>query len=190
MDSYGQNYGCVTKNLPFYVTIIVPFVIILISNIITLVCIVIKVTDNKYKCKKKDQIPSNWLRIKIVIGLMILFGLTWTFGLFVGFDEEPGTSSVTLQYFFTIFNTLQGLHLFLFFLVRDKKVKNYWIQLLKCISPTQIERKFKFRYQCSNSREKKHQRMSYKNTTITTVDHYQRPVLGITTGEHYHRYGR
>lgn len=50
--------------------------------------------------------------------LLFLLGLTWSFGLF--FLSE---SSVVMAYLFTIFNTLQGMFIFIFHCLLQKKVR-------------------------------------------------------------------
>ena len=49
--------------------------------------------------------------------LLCLLGLTWSFGLFFLND-----SSVVMAYLFTIFNTLQGMFIFIFHCLLQKKV--------------------------------------------------------------------
>lgn len=53
--------------------------------------------------------------------LLCLLGLTWSFGLF--FISE---SSVVLAYLFTIFNTFQGMFIFTFHCLLQKKVSASW----------------------------------------------------------------
>lgn len=50
--------------------------------------------------------------------LLCLLGLTWSFGLF--FLNE---SSIVMAYLFTIFNTLQGMFIFIFHCLLQKKVR-------------------------------------------------------------------
>ena len=54
--------------------------------------------------------------------LLCLLGLTWSFGLF--FLNE---SSVVMAYLFTIFNTLQGMFIFIFHCLLQKKVSTIMV---------------------------------------------------------------
>ncbi|XP_055040393.1 adhesion G protein-coupled receptor L2 isoform X17 [Misgurnus anguillicaudatus] len=58
--------------------------------------------------------------------LLCLLGLTWTFGLF--FISE---SSVVLAYLFTIFNTFQGMFIFTFHCLLQKKVRREYSKCLR-----------------------------------------------------------
>lgn len=55
--------------------------------------------------------------------LLCLLGLTWSFGLF--FINE---SSIVMAYLFTIFNTLQGMFIFIFHCLLQKKVQPYHLR--------------------------------------------------------------
>ena len=56
------------------------------------------------------------------VALLCLLGLTWAFGLMY-----VNESTVVMAYLFTIFNSLQGMFIFIFHCVLQKKVR---IQLL------------------------------------------------------------
>uniref|UniRef100_A0A3B4AL28 Uncharacterized protein n=1 Tax=Periophthalmus magnuspinnatus TaxID=409849 RepID=A0A3B4AL28_9GOBI len=61
--------------------------------------------------------------------LLCLLGLTWSFGLF--FLNE---SSIVMAYLFTIFNTLQGMFIFIFHCLLQKKVRK---EYSKCFRQSQ-----------------------------------------------------
>lgn len=52
------------------------------------------------------------------IALLCLLGLTWAFGLMY-----VNESTVVMAYLFTIFNSLQGMFIFIFHCVLQKKVR-------------------------------------------------------------------
>ncbi|MEQ2176534.1 Adhesion G protein-coupled receptor L2 [Goodea atripinnis] len=58
--------------------------------------------------------------------LLCLLGLTWAFGLF--FLNE---SSIVMAYLFTIFNTLQGMFIFIFHCLLQKKVRYCLLGLMQ-----------------------------------------------------------
>lgn len=64
-----------------------------------------------------------------ISGVMFLFGLTWLFAILTfsvtGFRE-------TFQILFTVFNSLQGLFIFIFFCIFNKEALESWKELLSC----------------------------------------------------------
>lgn len=54
------------------------------------------------------------------IALLCLLGLTWAFGLMY-----VNESTVVMAYLFTIFNSLQGMFIFIFHCVLQKKVRSH-----------------------------------------------------------------
>jgi len=66
---------------------------------------------------------------------MILFGLTWLFG-FLTIDNDI----VAFQYLFCIASSIQGLYVFVFYGLRNKKIRLYWTALLRGKSPQFIQR--------------------------------------------------
>uniref|UniRef100_A0A7N8YCG5 Adhesion G protein-coupled receptor L2-like n=1 Tax=Mastacembelus armatus TaxID=205130 RepID=A0A7N8YCG5_9TELE len=69
------------------------------------------------------------LIIVVTFALLCLLGLTWSFGLF--FLNE---SSIVMAYLFTIFNTLQGMFIFIFHCLLQKKVRK---EYSKCFRQSQ-----------------------------------------------------
>ena len=62
-----------------------------------------------------------------IIGVMTLFGLMWVFGALTIRE-----ASITFQFLFAIFNSLQGFFIFLFFCVLGKDTRELWLQVLCC----------------------------------------------------------
>ena len=71
-------------------------------------------------------------------GIMLLFGLTWIFGIFT-FISEPGVS-YALQFLFAFFNAFQGFFIFIFFVVLSSDARSAWKSLL---CPWSVESKQK-----------------------------------------------
>ena len=66
-------------------------------------------SGNKVTCDKKT---TGYQQAKQGIAIMVLLGLTWLFGILA-----IGDAKIAFQYLFCIFNTLQGLFVFIFFVV-------------------------------------------------------------------------
>ena len=60
-------------------------------------------------------------RLKIATGLAIIFGLTWSFGFLVVFDDNK-----VFQYVFCVLGSLHGFFIFLFYLVRNENARFSW----------------------------------------------------------------
>lgn len=61
--------------------------------------------------------------------LSCLLGLTWIVGVFV-----VNEATIFMAYLFNIFNTLQGLLIFLFHCIGDEKVRAEYLRLIRCQS--------------------------------------------------------
>ena len=106
------------------------------------------------------------LRLMFSIGgVMSLFGLTWLFAILT--VSVPGLREI-FQILFTIFNSFQGLFIFLFFCVLNKEARDSWRELFSC-------------------GEKREPRLlkglsSSKHTSTTAVDHkLSVPYVSATT---------
>ena len=62
-------------------------------------------------------------QLRGAIAVVILLGLTWVFAIFA-----VGRASLVFQYLFSIFNSLQGLFIFIFYCLLKKDVKDIWRQ--------------------------------------------------------------
>lgn len=74
-------------------------------------------------------------RARVITAFMILFGLTWVFGFLVVNNDV-----VVLQYIFCVISTIQGMYVFIFYGLRNKKVRLFWMALLRGKSPQYIQR--------------------------------------------------
>ena len=71
--------------------------------------------------------------------LVVLLGLTWTFGLLFLSAE-----TATFAYIFTILNSLQGFFIFVFHCIMNEKV-SAWLQLEQLSVKVTDERSWRFR---------------------------------------------
>ena len=110
---------------------LVPIFAILVFNctiFVLVIRVLIKHSQKKLgnHHKKDKKTVENVKRLLIsVFGIMFLFGLTWLFGALTISD-----ASLTFQFLFAIFNSLQGFFIFLFFCVSGKKARELWLQFL------------------------------------------------------------
>ena len=86
-----------------------PVILIIVGNIVAF-CIVIRAlltSGNRVTAVRKT---SGFKKARRGISIMVLLGLTWAFGILAIDDAK-----MTFQYLFCIFNTFQGLFVFIFF---------------------------------------------------------------------------
>uniref|UniRef100_A0A4W5MZU7 Adhesion G protein-coupled receptor L2-like n=1 Tax=Hucho hucho TaxID=62062 RepID=A0A4W5MZU7_9TELE len=135
--SYGTQKACWLRvDNHFIWSFIGPVTfIIMVSHVILCVCACVRVLE----CKSGMCVYSiQYAYVSVIIclswvlgafALLFLLGLTWSFGLF--FLNE---SSMVMAYLFTIFNTLQGMFIFIFHCLLQKKVRK---EYSKCFRQSQ-----------------------------------------------------
>ncbi|XP_077412684.1 adhesion G protein-coupled receptor L2b.1 isoform X10 [Vanacampus margaritifer] len=118
--SYGTARACWLRvDNHFIWSFIGPVTFIIVVNVIFLVVTMYKMVKHSTSMKP-DSSRLGGIRSWVLgaFALLCLLGLTWSFGLF--FLNE---SSVVMAYLFTIFNTLQGMFIFIFHCLLQKKVR-------------------------------------------------------------------
>ena len=77
----------------------------------------------------RNEREETWKRVHNAIAITSLLGLTWVFGLLSLIHED---SSFVFQVFFCIFNSLQGVFIFVMFCVRQAEVVAIWKEWISC----------------------------------------------------------
>lgn len=131
--SYGTTSHCwLSTDKGFIWAFVGPVcVIICINSVMLGVAIYVMCTHaanavNVWKARQKTTFENVRSWIKGAIVLVVLLGLTWVFGLLY-INEQ----SVVMAYVFTIFNSTQGVFIFVFHCVMNEKVqKEYkrWVR--------------------------------------------------------------
>uniref|UniRef100_A0A671XSU3 Adhesion G protein-coupled receptor L2-like n=1 Tax=Sparus aurata TaxID=8175 RepID=A0A671XSU3_SPAAU len=138
--SYGTHRACWLRvDNHFIWSFIGPVTFIILVNVIFLVVTMFKMVKHSTSMKPDSSrlgglyclcysfITASW--VLGAFALLCLLGLTWSFGLF--FLNE---SSIVMAYLFTIFNTLQGMFIFIFHCLLQKKVRK---EYSKCFRQSQ-----------------------------------------------------
>lgn len=108
------------------------FAVLLLNCVLCVVVIgvLIKHARSTLARRKENINTKTTLRIMASIGsIMCLFGLTWLFG---ALTLTMPHLHKTAQILFTIFNSFQGVFLFLFFCVLNLDARESWKELLSC----------------------------------------------------------
>ena len=108
---------------------LVPVFIILLFNLVIYVCVIVVIlrhAKRKASLKSEAVEKKNIVRLMLSIsGVMFLFGLTWLFAILMNITPVPEIS-YTFQTLFTVFNSLQGVFIFLFICVISADARNEW----------------------------------------------------------------
>ncbi|NXL42285.1 AGRG2 protein, partial [Podilymbus podiceps] len=135
-DNYGRKTtGKVSINRPdefcwikneivFYITAVGYFCLIFLINISMFIVVLIQLCRIKKKKQLGTQRKTSIQDLRSVAGLTFLLGITWGFAFF--------TVNEVFTYLFTIFNTLQGFFIFLFYCVTKENVRKQWRRYLCC----------------------------------------------------------
>ncbi|KAK0069952.1 adhesion G protein-coupled receptor E2, partial [Biomphalaria pfeifferi] len=116
-EGYGTpNYCWLSVNKGFIWAFIGPVICVLLVNSGVLIA-VIKTIQSTHSMIDKSNAERTMSAARTIVVLTPLFGLTWTFGI-----VSLLTNVVVLQYLFVIFNTFQGLFIFVFYCLRQRQI--------------------------------------------------------------------
>ncbi|XP_030333196.1 adhesion G-protein coupled receptor G2 isoform X2 [Strigops habroptila] len=116
---------CWIKNrIVFYITAVGYFCVIFLINISMFIVVLIQLCRIKKKKQLGAQRKTSIQDLRSVAGLTFLLGITWGFAFF--------TVNDVFTYLFTIFNTLQGFFIFIFYCVTKDNVRKQWRRYLCC----------------------------------------------------------
>ena len=116
-------FRCWLSGTAFYIGFLAPITIILVANCFIYASIMYKLFGSKKNAPTKIQARTSntFLQLRRSFSLMVLFGLTWVFAYLA-----IGNASVVFQWLFTIFNSLQGLGIFVFNCCFNAEVRAAW----------------------------------------------------------------
>ena len=129
--------SCRAFNIPYYIGMVVPFLVIYIFNwtvfFIIIVTLLRKSCKSDLKDVKKKQENISFIRQQLVIvtTLSVLFGLGWGIGLFATQDIHNNKAVRDLfAALFVIVTAFHGLFIFIMQCLRSKEVQSVWKQWL------------------------------------------------------------
>ncbi|XP_037116817.1 adhesion G protein-coupled receptor L3-like isoform X4 [Syngnathus acus] len=136
--SYGTDRACWLRLDTYFIwSFIGPATLIIMLNVIFLGIALYKMFHHTAILKPDSGCLDNIKSWVIgAIALLCLLGLTWAFGLMY-----VNESTVVMAYLFTIFNSLQGMFIFIFHCVLQKKVRKEFGKCLRthCCSGKSME---------------------------------------------------
>ncbi|XP_062834023.1 adhesion G-protein coupled receptor G6 isoform X2 [Anolis carolinensis] len=134
-DLYGKNtkgqggdeFCWIQDNTVFYLTCVGYFGIMFLMNIAMFVVVMMQICGRNGKRSNRTMREEILRNLRSVISLTFLLGMTWGFAFFAW-----GPLYLPFMYLFCIFNSLQGLFIFVFHCAMKENVQKQWRRHLCC----------------------------------------------------------
>ncbi|XP_072265402.1 adhesion G-protein coupled receptor G6 isoform X2 [Pyxicephalus adspersus] len=123
----GDPFCWINDNTVFYVTCVAYFVIIFLMNVAMFIVVMVQICGRNGKRTNRSIREEILRNMRSVVSLTFLLGMTWGFAFFAW-----GKVTVAFLYLFTIFNSLQGLFIFVFHCALKENVQKQWRRHLCC----------------------------------------------------------
>ena len=158
-------FSCRATEWPFWFGHILPFCLIYIFNWAVFAVITTSLFMRKIPSQdKKQRIKRVKQNIVVAIGLSVLFGLGWGFGLTATSSSSKEVTFV-FQVIFSVFVGAQGIVIFILHGLRSQESRKVWENLCICLS-------FKGEYHPSSSTKD-------KKTNSSTI-----PMTGLSENQY------
>lgn len=118
---------CWLSRIPFYAAFLGPVVLIIIINSVVFVFVMKQIVNRSSNKLTNTEKSSLKVRLKGAISVIVLLGLTWMFAIFA-----VGDFGLVFHYLFAIFNSMQGLFIFIFYCFMKSDVRNLWKRRCAC----------------------------------------------------------
>uniref|UniRef100_A0A8D0GGE9 Adhesion G-protein coupled receptor G6 n=1 Tax=Sphenodon punctatus TaxID=8508 RepID=A0A8D0GGE9_SPHPU len=128
-DAIGkEGDDCWIKDdIVFYVTCAGYFGIMFLMNIAMFIVVMMQICGRNGKRSNRTMQEEILRNLRSVISLTFLLGMTWGFAFFAW-----GPLNLPFMYLFSIFNSLQGLFIFIFHCAMKENVQKQWRRHLCC----------------------------------------------------------
>ncbi|XP_037837369.1 adhesion G-protein coupled receptor G6 isoform X4 [Kryptolebias marmoratus] len=111
----------------FYTTCVGYFCLVFLLNVAMFIVVMMQICGRNGKRSNRTLREEVLRNLRSVVSLTFLLGMTWGFALFAW-----GPVYLTFTYLFTIFNSLQGLFIFVFHCALKENVQKQWRRSLCC----------------------------------------------------------
>ena len=150
------------KGLAFQVAFLAPVVLILIVNLLAFILIFRSLLSSGSKVAA-DKKATGWQHARRGSAILTVLGLTWLFGVLAVRDAK-----LVFQYLFCIFNSVQGLLVFIFYCVLSSETRVKYSKLF-CGDKESDTSHGKARYHGSSSEGKFHEINKNKKGDVYTT---------------------
>ncbi|KAK7826495.1 hypothetical protein U0070_017076, partial [Myodes glareolus] len=117
---------------PFLWSFIIPVTIILITNIVIFIIITVKVLWKNNQNLTSTKKVSSLKKILSTLSIAVVFGVTWILAYAMLINDD--NIRIVFSYIFCLFNTTQGLQIFILYTVRTKAFQSEASKVLKSLS--------------------------------------------------------
>ncbi|KAG8451041.1 hypothetical protein GDO86_003356, partial [Hymenochirus boettgeri] len=118
---------CWISGVVFYVTVLGYYGIIFLLNISMFIVVIMQLCRIKKQKQMGYQRKITLQDMRSVAGITFLLGITWGLAFF-----SWGPGRVVIVYLFTIFNSLQGFFIFVFYCAGKENVRKQWKRYVCC----------------------------------------------------------
>ncbi|XP_055086241.1 adhesion G-protein coupled receptor G2 [Periophthalmus magnuspinnatus] len=127
-DGTSDDFCWLRNDLVFYIGVVAYFLLMFVFCLVMFVVVMVQLARIKRQ-NPQNQSPNRGTLsdLRSIFGLVILLGLTWGFALFAW-----GPLYLPFVYLFCIFNSLQGLFIFVFHCAMKENVQRQWRMYLCC----------------------------------------------------------
>ncbi|XP_036405668.1 adhesion G-protein coupled receptor G6 isoform X2 [Megalops cyprinoides] len=127
-NGQGSSEFCwIKSHVVFYVTCVGYFCIIFLMNVAMFIVVMIQICGRNGKRSNRTLREEMLRNLRSVVSLTFLLGMTWGFAFFAW-----GPVNLAFMYLFSIFNSLQGLFIFIFHCALKENVQKQWRRYLCC----------------------------------------------------------
>ncbi|XDV41490.1 hypothetical protein PO909_010359 [Leuciscus waleckii] len=126
-NGQGTEFCWIRNPVVFYVTCVGYFSMIFLMNVAMFIVVMIQICGRNGKRSNRTLREEILRNMRSVVSLTFLLGMTWGFAFFAW-----GPVSLAFMYLFSIFNSLQGLFIFVFHCALKENVQKQWRRYLCC----------------------------------------------------------
>ncbi|XP_057263082.1 adhesion G-protein coupled receptor G6 isoform X2 [Pezoporus wallicus] len=123
----GDNFCWIKNEVVFYVTCAGYFGIMFLMNVAMFIVVMVQICGRNGKRTNRSLKEEILRNLRSVVSLTFLLGMTWGFAFFAW-----GPLTLPFLYLFSIFNSLQGLFIFVFHCAMKENVQKQWRRHLCC----------------------------------------------------------
>ncbi|XP_072028138.1 uncharacterized protein [Amphiura filiformis] len=127
-DKYERLENCFVSEGALYLSLAIPIAVVLSHNLIVFVLILRSLVCRVQGKVQKHKSPELWRRLRQSIGITLLLGLTWLFGIFA-----IQSATRVFGWLFVLFNAFQGTGIFVFFCVLQDDVRMALAPYFECV---------------------------------------------------------
>ncbi|NWX35851.1 AGRG6 protein, partial [Notiomystis cincta] len=123
----GDEFCWIRNEVVFYVTCAGYFGIMFLMNVAMFIVVMVQICGRNGKRTNRSLKEEILRNLRSVVSLTFLLGMTWGFAFFAW-----GPLTLAFLYLFSIFNSLQGLFIFVFHCAMKENVQKQWRRHLCC----------------------------------------------------------